>query len=68
MKGIWNKYKREFVVLIATLAMCVVFTVLNKNFLNYSNFLISFATDGIKWYTCSRYDVYNPYPEVSTFQ
>lgn len=39
MKGIWNKYKREFVVLIATLAMCVVFTVLNKNFLNYSNFL-----------------------------
>lgn len=25
--------------LIATLAMCVVFTVLNKNFLNYSNFL-----------------------------
>ena len=39
MKGIWNKYKLEFVVLIATLAMCVVFTVLNKNFLNYSNFL-----------------------------
>ena len=39
MKGIWKKYKREFVVLIATLAMCVVFTVLNKNFLNYSNFL-----------------------------
>ena len=39
MKGVWNKYKREFVVLIATLAMCVVFTVLNKNFLNYSNFL-----------------------------
>ena len=39
MKGIWNKYNREFVVLIATLAMCVVFTVLNKNFLNYSNFL-----------------------------
>ena len=39
MKGIWNKYKREFVVLMATLAMCVVFTVLNKNFLNYSNFL-----------------------------
>ena len=39
MKNIWNKYKREFVVLIATLAMCVVFTVLNKNFLNYSNFL-----------------------------
>ena len=39
MKCIWNKYKREFVVLIATLAMCVVFTVLNKNFLNYSNFL-----------------------------
>ena len=39
MKGIWNKYKREFVVLIATLAMCVVFTVLNKNFLNYINFL-----------------------------
>ncbi len=39
MKGIWNKYKREFVVLIATFAMCVVFTVLNKNFLNYSNFL-----------------------------
>ncbi len=39
MKGIWNKYKREFVVLIATLAMCVVFTVLNENFLNYSNFL-----------------------------
>ena len=39
MKGIWNKYKREFVVLIATLAMCVVFTVLNKNFLNYSTFL-----------------------------
>ena len=39
MKGIWNKYKREFVVLIATLAMCVVFTVLNKNFLNYSNFI-----------------------------
>ena len=39
MKGIWNKYKREFVVLIATLAMCVVFTVLNRNFLNYSNFL-----------------------------
>ena len=39
MKGIWNKYKREFVVLIATLSMCVVFTVLNKNFLNYSNFL-----------------------------
>ena len=39
MKGIWNKYKREFVVLIATLAMCVVFTVLNKNFLTYSNFL-----------------------------
>lgn len=39
MKNIWNKYKREFVVLMATLAMCVVFTVLNKNFLNYSNFI-----------------------------
>ena len=30
MKNIWNKYKREFVVLIATLAMCVVFTILNN--------------------------------------
>ncbi len=30
MKNIWNKYKREFVVLIATIAMCVVFTALNK--------------------------------------
>ena len=39
MKNIWNKYKREFVVLIATIAMCVVFTALNKNFLNYSNFI-----------------------------
>ena len=39
MKNIWNKYKREFVVLLATLAMAVVFTVLNSNFLNYNNFV-----------------------------
>ena len=32
MKNIWNKYKREFVVLLATLVMAVVFTVLNSNF------------------------------------
>lgn len=39
MKNIWNKYKREFVVLIATLAMCVVFTILNKNFVQYNNLI-----------------------------
>ena len=39
MKNIWNKYKREFVVLLATLVMAVVFTVLNSNFLNYNNFV-----------------------------
>lgn len=39
MKNIWNKYKREFVVLIATLAMCVVFTILNKNFVQYNNII-----------------------------
>ena len=39
MKNIWDKYKREFVVLLATLAMAVVFTVLNSNFLNYNNFV-----------------------------
>ena len=39
MKNIWNKYKREFVVLIATIAMCVVFKELKKNVLNYSNFI-----------------------------
>lgn len=39
MKNIWNKYKREFVVLIATLAMCVVFIILNKNFVQYNNII-----------------------------
>ena len=39
MKNIWNKYKREFVVLIATLAMCMVFTILNKNFVQYNNLI-----------------------------
>ena len=32
MKNIWDKYKREFVVLLATLAMAVVFTVQTVTF------------------------------------
>ena len=39
MKQLFDKYKREFIVLLATIAMCAIFTIMNSNFLRWSNFL-----------------------------
>lgn len=39
MKNFWNKYKRELVVLIATIGMGCVFAVMNVNFLKASNMI-----------------------------
>lgn len=42
MKNIVNKYKREIVILIATLLMGVIFTIINPNFLTWRNILTVF--------------------------
>lgn len=42
MKAIVNKYKRELVVLVATIAMGAIFTALNSNFLSWNNILTIF--------------------------
>lgn len=42
MKAIINKYKREWVVLLATIAMGAIFTILNANFLSWNNILTIF--------------------------
>ncbi len=42
MKNVVNKYKREIVILIATLLMGVIFTIINPNFLTWRNILIVF--------------------------
>lgn len=39
MKQFWVKYKRELVVLLATIAMGAIFTAMNPNFLKWNNFL-----------------------------
>ena len=42
MKNFYVKYKREILVFVATLILCVVFTVLNPQFLTWRNFLTIF--------------------------
>lgn len=42
MKNAVNKYKREIVILIATLLMGVIFTIINPNFLTWRNILTVF--------------------------
>lgn len=42
MKNVVNKYKREIVILIATLLMGVIFTIINPNFLTWRNILTVF--------------------------
>lgn len=42
MKNMVNKYKREIVILIATLLMGVIFTIINPNFLTWRNILTVF--------------------------
>lgn len=42
MKNFYTKYKREILVFIATLIMCVVFTVLNPQFMTWRNFMTVF--------------------------
>ena len=42
MKNFYAKYKREILVLVATLILGVIFTVLNSNFLTYRNILTVF--------------------------
>lgn len=42
MKAIVNKYKRELVVLAATIAMGAIFTALNSNFMSWNNILTIF--------------------------
>lgn len=42
MKNFYIKYKRELLVFIATLVLCVVFTVLNSQFLTWRNFMTIF--------------------------
>ncbi len=42
MKNIYAKYKREILVLIATVILCVIFTVMNPQFMTWRNFLTIF--------------------------
>lgn len=42
MKNVYTKYKRELLVLVATVILCVVFTVINPRFMTWGNFLTVF--------------------------
>ena len=61
MNRVLSKYKRELVVVIATLAMAAVFTIMKSPLYNLEKPADRIAADGAEWYSGSRHDVFHHY-------